>query len=342
MPIISSAIAAIAASIAAGTITAAAVVGVSTIIGVTGLAVSAVGMVTKNPTLMKVGGIMGMVGAVGGAVGGLAGVLSAGESAAGSAGNFFAAPDVAGDITASLEAAAESAPVGTGTVLAPATAAPMQVGAGSVLAPLPSLPESVDLGDLAAPLAQYDNPAIPSELANQPMRQEMVDYNREQALLNNRAPVPQAEVNLASQTQAATVAPAETSLAAQTRAATDPSLSLNNLSKLDTSSAPGRLDFMNTAPSPGTGASSGSMWDWINKLEPWQKAQLGLVGGQMGAGLVGGLFQGYSAAQNLELQQRINEQNQAQREYQNRNNAYAPRITFTSPPRPTGLLARRA
>ncbi len=339
MPIIEAAVAAIAAAIAAETITAAAVVGVSTIVGVTGLAVSAVGMVTKNPTLMKVGGIMGMVGAVGGAAGGLAGILNAGESAAGSAGNFFAAPDVAGDITASLESAAGSAPVGTGTVLAPATSAPMQVGAGSVLAPLP---EAVDLTDLAAPLAQPGNPAIPSSLANQQMPQEMVDYNNEQNVLTNRAPIPQAEANLAGQTQVATVAPAETSLAAQTRAATDPSLNLDSLPKLDTSSAPGRLDFMNTAPSPGTGASSGSMWDWVNKLEPWQKAQLGLVGGQMGAGLIGGLFQGYSAAQQLELQQLINQQNQAQREYQNRNNAYAPQIRFTSPSGPTGLLARRA
>ncbi len=65
-----------------------------------------------------------------------------------------------------------------------------------------------------------------------------------------------------------------------------------------------------------------------------------LTGGQMITGALGGLFQGVSAAKRLQLEQLINQQNQNQRMYLNKNNAYAPSLKFNQPPKPpTGVLA---
>lgn len=65
-----------------------------------------------------------------------------------------------------------------------------------------------------------------------------------------------------------------------------------------------------------------------------------MAGGQMLTGAMGGLFQGMSAQKKLELEQLINEQNQAQRQYLNANNQYAPSLTFKKPvTKPVGVLA---
>lgn len=60
-----------------------------------------------------------------------------------------------------------------------------------------------------------------------------------------------------------------------------------------------------------------------------------MAGGQMITGAMGGLFQGLSAQKQLQLEQLINQQNQAQRQYLNKNNAYAPNLAFKQP----GVLA---
>jgi hypothetical protein len=73
---------------------------------------------------------------------------------------------------------------------------------------------------------------------------------------------------------------------------------------------------------------------------PAVKSALALGGvmtaGQMATGALGGLFQGVSAQKRLELEQLINKQNQDQRVYLNRNNAFAPTLNF---PKPAGVLA---
>lgn len=54
----------------------------------------------------------------------------------------------------------------------------------------------------------------------------------------------------------------------------------------------------------------------------------GMVGGQTITGGMAGLFAGASAQQKLELEQLINAQYQQQIQYKNRNNSYAPLLTF--------------
>jgi hypothetical protein len=71
-----------------------------------------------------------------------------------------------------------------------------------------------------------------------------------------------------------------------------------------------------------------------NSLSPGAQTAL-ITGGfalsNMGTGAMSGLFQGASAKQRLELEQLINSQYQAQIQYKNKNNAYAPLLTFKQP-----------
>jgi hypothetical protein len=60
-----------------------------------------------------------------------------------------------------------------------------------------------------------------------------------------------------------------------------------------------------------------------------------LAAGQMLTGSMGGLFAGLSAQKQLELQQLINDQNQQQIQYRNKNNAYSPLVKFK---KPAGLI----
>jgi hypothetical protein len=70
----------------------------------------------------------------------------------------------------------------------------------------------------------------------------------------------------------------------------------------------------------------------IASLSEPVKMALILAGGQMLTGGAGGLFTGLSAQKKLELEQLINQQNEQQRQYLNRNNQYAPLVTFKKPP----------
>ena len=54
------------------------------------------------------------------------------------------------------------------------------------------------------------------------------------------------------------------------------------------------------------------------------------AGGQMLTGAAGGYFTGLSAEKKLQLEQLINQQNQNQRQYLNKNNQYAPLLKFQS------------
>lgn len=64
---------------------------------------------------------------------------------------------------------------------------------------------------------------------------------------------------------------------------------------------------------------------------------LGLAGTQVVGSTIGGMFQGQSASNALELQKRQMDQDQAQRELINKNNAYAPLLTYG---RPSGMVGR--
>lgn len=80
---------------------------------------------------------------------------------------------------------------------------------------------------------------------------------------------------------------------------------------------------------------------WWSNLDPSMKAAMAITGGQAASGAAGGIFQGLSASQQLELQKLINSQQYNQMQYLNSNNRYSPRISFTpvaSQAMPKGLI----
>lgn len=287
MAVISAAIAAvsIAAAVTTAATVASAVVAVSTLVATVGLAVTAVGMVTGNKDIMKVGNIMGMVGLAGGIAGLGMGAIASASAAAPSVANQFANPQLAASITGGIEQAGK---VGAGSVLAPATAQAARVGAGSVLAPagsgVLSMPSVTPVTTSSATIG-----LSPSPVSSAP-----------------GVPTPAASVTSAPGAPM-TVAP-----------------SVSTVSQT-----------LGQAPPVGDGGSKvQGFWD---RLPDWQKAQLTVTGGQALSGLAGGFFEGLSAEERLEFDQLINSQTQAQRELTNRNNAYAPTLSFQRAG--SGLLA---
>ena len=74
---------------------------------------------------------------------------------------------------------------------------------------------------------------------------------------------------------------------------------------------------------------------WFASLSPGAQTALvtgGFAGAQMLTGGMQGLFAGVSAQKRLELDQLINSQYQNQVQYKNKNNQYAPLLTFKAPP----------
>lgn len=73
---------------------------------------------------------------------------------------------------------------------------------------------------------------------------------------------------------------------------------------------------------------------WFESLSPGAQTALvtgGFVGGQMVLGSLQGMFAGVSAQKKLDLEKLINQQAQNQIQYRNRNNQYAPLLTFQQP-----------
>lgn len=73
---------------------------------------------------------------------------------------------------------------------------------------------------------------------------------------------------------------------------------------------------------------------WFESLSPGAQTALitgGFTAAQMVTGAAGGLFAGVSAQKKLELERLINDQTQAQIQYKNKNNSYAPLLNFQQP-----------
>jgi hypothetical protein len=78
-------------------------------------------------------------------------------------------------------------------------------------------------------------------------------------------------------------------------------------------------------------------------MPDWMKYAGMTTAGQGISGAAAGWFQGASAEEKLNFEKLVNEQNRAQIAYQNKNNQYAPLLTFVGgPPGPAGqpLLGR--
>jgi alkylated DNA nucleotide flippase Atl1 len=79
----------------------------------------------------------------------------------------------------------------------------------------------------------------------------------------------------------------------------------------------------------------------VDKLTDIQKQQLMTTGVQALAGFGGGIMEGLTAEDKIALDRLINSQNEAQRQYLNANNAYAPSLKFDEVAPRTGLIAQR-
>jgi hypothetical protein len=83
----------------------------------------------------------------------------------------------------------------------------------------------------------------------------------------------------------------------------------------------------------GTLAKAGAPGFWASLSPGAQMAMMtgGMAVAQMGTGAMSGMFAGASAQQKLDLERLINSQAQAQLQYRNKNNQYAPLLTFKQP-----------
>lgn len=268
---------------------AAAVVSVSAVIGVAGLAVTAVGAITGNKDLLKAGEWMGYAGIAGGLIGGGiggAGALLNGtgtflEGAAGAysgaaahvsqawdegIGSWFAAPakgatnsatsavNAVDDVATPNFVQAPGPNVNTGIGVSPSTSMPGQAGA-----------------------------QLPGGSGNYVMQPESAGV---------MAPTNQAASNFQQSVSAATNAPMTV-----------------------TPNVPSVKDPVTTAP-----AASG-VPDWM-KYSAMTTGLQGLSGG------LSGIFAGDSAEQQMELEKLKNQQAQDQLALQNKRSNYAPRVTF--------------
>jgi hypothetical protein len=83
----------------------------------------------------------------------------------------------------------------------------------------------------------------------------------------------------------------------------------------------------------GTLAKAGAPGFWASLSPGAQMAMMtgGMALAQMGTGAMSGMFAGATAQQKLDLERLINSQAQAQLQYRNKNNQYAPLLTFKQP-----------
>lgn len=328
MAIVSAAIAAVAAAITATSVAtvAAAVVTVSTVIGVAGLAVSAVGMITGNQDLLKVGEIMGFVGLAGGIAGGIAGAASVGPKAFASQlaqtyddawnqgiGKLFTPS--ATNITGGQ---AGTSPFAASTAKADLSLPPLKTGVspqpsksllGSAYSTSPNAPAATPVSTGVTAQSPSVSPAsVPSHMGVAPPAPP-------------QAPVGPAAPSAPSIMDSASVASVRNAPVGS---------GMQGVFQTPGVQAPlgSQSSFASTLANITGPAKTQSLTDWFTSLHPSMQASLAMVGGQGLAGAMGGYFEGRSMEEKLELERLINDQNEAQRQLYNRNMATSPLIQF--------------
>jgi hypothetical protein len=81
---------------------------------------------------------------------------------------------------------------------------------------------------------------------------------------------------------------------------------------------------------------TGGLGDWFARQPDWIKATVAMQGLNAVGGGLGGILTGKNMGERLDFDKQVAQWRQNQVEYQNKNNAYAPRVVF---PRP-GLMNR--
>jgi hypothetical protein len=292
-------------------------------------------MITGNKTILKVGKIMGYVGLAGGlasmAVGGLGALASGGEFLAGAGAALTGgAEGVSSAIDSGMNALGSlfsSAPTGVsgaaeaasayGGILQATGQAP--IGAGSVLAPAESL-----LGTAASPYVGITEAA---KAAASQIAMPIVPVTETTANAVPGVDRGLTEDNVGDLPGTAGQAP-------QAPAAPQSTAEMDMKSLIEQAKGQGIVQGTQGVTPP---TNTTNMGDWFKSLPPALQASLALTGGQAISGLMGGLFQGMSAEKQLELQQVIADRAESQRQFQNANASYAPTLKF-KPYTPPSLM----
>lgn len=97
--------------------------------------------------------------------------------------------------------------------------------------------------------------------------------------------------------------------------------------------------YLSTMPADSA-TNPAAVKGWFDSLSPIAQGAIVMGAGQMATGSLGGLFQGVSADKKLALERLMNDQRQNQVQRLNKNNSYAPKVAFATPPAgPAGLLS---
>lgn len=310
--------AAIAAGMSAATAATVATVAavasqISMVVGLVGVGLKVVGTITRDETLSEIGMNMGYAGLAGGIAS--AGVGSVAEAASdqligqvlsASTAHAVLGETAAGEGTGSAIGGAMGAQVATQTAM-PAASVANAAGAST---PPPAADISGATGN--ASLMGGPNTSTLQANAQAPVGGEEMGVNGFSDTLAPEAPKalagPAAEAAPTAPTTA-TVAQAATAQAPGTY----------------TNIQPG--DLMHYTPGQ-------NMNDWFDKLPDYVKASLLTQGAGAVGGLMSGAFGAMSASDKIDLERTIAARNQAQIDWRNKNNSYAPRISLMNARRP--------
>lgn len=315
MPVISGAIAAVGAAVAATSVTTV----VAGVISAAAMATTVVGMITKDQGLMKAGKIMGFVGLGIGVAGWAIGALN-------SLGVAGTAADAADDIASASMGSMDDV-MGVGATAKDGMGNTMTVGADGGLhhatEGIPSLSVPVDKLPQGAlePLKAAERYHAAGLINDAPNYIEQVGKTDIAMKPFTQTSALSAPAQSAPLQTSALQAPALPGVGAS---APTPSAGLIN--------APGGLPAgagVTTNPAglaglSGAGATAppaGGVSGWWNGLSDTMKASLATTAGQGIAGALGGIFQAMSASDRYDLEREMEA-------WKQRNGSYAPRVSF--------------
>ena len=309
MAVFTAAALAIGAAIATTTVAtvATAVVATSIAIGVAGLAVTAVGMVTKNESLLKAGKIMGYVGLAGGlaggAIGGIGGMMEGGAGFMQGAQNAYSgAADAIGEAwKGSIFNPSDGAAV---------TGAVPETGQAAAGANQPFVADATNPGVNAAAPSTSVGPSAGPASATSGNYQMVADPSMV-------APAPVSPV---------TATPMPGAVTPPVTPTTPGALPINTSiqSGIDQAGQVGAGSVLAPGGAPVV-PPSGS---FLSNIPDWVKYSGMNTAGQCLSGAASGWYAGASAEQKLEFDKLMNEQRQNQVQYLNKNNTYAPLLSF--------------
>jgi hypothetical protein len=273
-------------------------------VGLAGAGLTVIGQVTGVKELSYAGmalGALGVLGGVGANIGGIANMTA--QEAFTSATNFLTGQ--AG--TASAESA-----LSAGGQLTKVTSGGLTYGT-DMSAPSTSLaPNAPGITQPVGQAAQITNPTSVAGAAQSAEAAQIGQSAVKAPGVLGATATPSPEAGLQAATKASTTVPSAATM--------DNATTLASMNTKDAWLNPATRTLLEQAKTAKPG--------WFSSLSPNDKTMLALVAGQAGSGLLGGMFQGMNASEQLDFQRLVNQQNYGQMQYLNRNNQYAPKLSF--------------